>query len=43
MAFGKGTSGVIQYSEASAVGSILLVIALAFGLVYVAVQRHEEG
>lgn len=43
MAFGKGTSGVIQYSEASAVGSILLVIALAFGLVYVALQRHEEG
>lgn len=43
MAFGKGTSGVIQYSEASAVGSILLVIALVFGLVYVAVQRHEEG
>ena len=42
MAFGKGTSGVIQYSEASAVGSILLVVALLFGLVYVAIQRRGE-
>ena len=42
MAFGKGTSGVIRYSEASAVGSILLVVALAFGLLYIAVQRKQE-
>ena len=42
MAFGKGTSSVIRYSEASAVGGILLVIALAFGLVYIAVQRKQE-
>lgn len=42
MAFGKGTSGVIQYSEASAVGSILLIVALLFGLVYVAIQQREE-
>lgn len=42
MAFGKGTSGVIQYSEASAVGSVLLLVALLFGLVYVAVQHRTE-
>jgi multiple sugar transport system permease protein len=42
MAFGKGASSVIKYSEASAVGSILLVVALAFGLVYIAVQRRQE-
>ena len=42
MAFGKGTSSVIKYSEASVVGSILLVVALLFGLVYIAVQRRQE-
>ncbi|WP_448061788.1 carbohydrate ABC transporter permease [Cellulomonas hominis] len=42
MAFGKGASQVIRYSEASAVGSILLVIALIGGLVYTAVQRRQE-
>jgi len=42
MAFGKGTSGVIKYSEASVVGTILLVVALIFGLVYIAVQRKQE-
>jgi len=42
MAFGKGTSAVVKYSEASAVGGILLVIALVFGLVYIAVQRRQE-
>jgi multiple sugar transport system permease protein len=42
MAFGKGASSVIKYSEASAVGSILLVVALAFGLVYIAMQRRQE-
>ena len=42
MAFGKGASQVIKYSEASAVGSILLVIALIGGLVYATVQRRQE-
>ncbi|WP_265521708.1 carbohydrate ABC transporter permease [Oerskovia flava] len=42
MAFGKGTSASIQYSEASAVGSVLLVVALAFGLLYLALQRKQE-
>ena len=42
MAFGKGTSAVIRYSEASAVGTILLVVALVFGFVYIAVQRKQE-
>lgn len=42
MAFGKGTSGVIKYSEASVVGSILLVVALVMGFVYLAVQRRQE-
>jgi multiple sugar transport system permease protein len=42
MAFGKGTSAVIKYSQASVVGTILLVIALVMGLVYLAVQRREE-
>jgi multiple sugar transport system permease protein len=42
MAFGKGTSGVIRYSEASALGSILLVVALMFGLIYVAIQNRLD-
>ena len=42
MAFGKGTSGVIRYSEASALGSILLVVALVFGLIYVALQNRLD-
>ncbi|MFC8801094.1 carbohydrate ABC transporter permease [Promicromonospora sp. NPDC057138] len=42
MAFGKGTSAVIRYSEASAVGTILLLAALVFGFVYIAVQRKQE-
>lgn len=42
MAFGKGSSAVIRYSEASVVGTILLLVALAFGLLYVAVQRRQE-
>lgn len=42
MAFGKGSSQVIRYSQASAVGTILLVIALIGGLVYAAVQRRQE-
>lgn len=41
MAFGKGTSSLIQYSEASVVGTILLLIALAFGMLYIFMQRKE--
>jgi multiple sugar transport system permease protein len=43
MAFGKGASAVIKYSEASVVGSILLLIALVMGFVYLAVQRRQEA
>lgn len=43
MAFGKGSSSIIKYSEASAVGSILLLIALVFGLIYIALQRKQES
>ncbi len=42
MAFGKGTSAVIKYSQASAVGSILLLVALVMGFVYLFVQRRQE-
>jgi multiple sugar transport system permease protein len=42
MAFGKGSSAVIRYSEASVIGTILLLVALAFGLLYVVVQRRQE-
>lgn len=42
MAFGKGTSATIKYSEASAVGSILLLVALVMGIVYLVVQRRQE-
>lgn len=42
MAFGKGASTAIKYSQASAVGTILLLVALFFGLVYLAVQRRRE-
>lgn len=41
-AFGKGTSAVIEYSQASVVGTILLLVALLMGLVYLAVQRTER-
>ena len=41
MAFGKGTA-VIQYSQASVVGTILLLIALVMGFVYLGVQRRQE-
>jgi multiple sugar transport system permease protein len=43
MAFGKGSSAVIRYSEASAVGSILLVVAIAMGFVHLYVQRRREA
>jgi multiple sugar transport system permease protein len=42
MAFGKGSSAAIRYSEASVVGTILLLIALAFGLLYLVAQRRQE-
>jgi multiple sugar transport system permease protein len=41
MAFGKGTSAVIQYSEASALGTLLLIVALVGGVLWLAVQRRE--
>jgi multiple sugar transport system permease protein len=43
MAFGKGTSAVIKYSQASVVGTILLIAALIMGLVYVAVIHQKEA
>lgn len=42
MAFGKGTSATIRYSEASVVGTILIVVALIFALIYLWAQRNEE-
>lgn len=42
MAFGKGASSVIRYSQASVLGTILLLIALAMGFVYLVVQRRQE-
>lgn len=42
MAFGKGSSAVIRYSQASVVGTILLLVALAMGFVYLFVQRRQE-
>lgn len=42
MAFGKGHSSTIRYSEASVVGTILILIAVVFAFVYLAVQRKEE-
>ncbi|MCH7229435.1 sugar ABC transporter permease [Glycomyces sp. L485] len=42
MSVGKGASAIIRYSEASAVGTILLLAALAFGLIYIAAQRKQE-
>jgi multiple sugar transport system permease protein len=43
MAFGKGSSAAIRYSEASAIGTILLLVALAFGVVYLVAQRRQEA
>jgi len=42
MAFGKGSSAIIKYSEASVVGTILLLVALLMGFVYLFVQRRQE-
>lgn len=42
MAFGKGSSAVIKYSEASVIGSVLLLVALVMGFVYLFIQRRQE-
>ncbi len=42
MAFGKGYSSTIRYSEASVVGTLLILIALIFAFIYIGVQRREE-
>lgn len=42
MAFGKGSSSVIRYSQAAVVGTVLLVVALIMGFVYLFVQRRQE-
>lgn len=42
LAFGKGSSAIIRYSEASAISTILLVIALSFGAVYLIRQQKSE-
>lgn len=41
MAFGKGTSSTIRYSQASVVGTILIFIALIFAFIYLWVQGRE--
>jgi len=43
MAFGKGASSVIRYSQASAVGSILLLVAILMGIVHLFLQRGREA
>ena len=43
MAFGKGSSAIIRYSQASVVGSILLLVALAMGFLYLFFQRRREA
>lgn len=42
MAFGKGYSSTIKYSEASVVGTVLILIALVFAFIYLWAQRNEE-
>ena len=42
LAFGKGASAIIRYSEASAISTILLVIALIFGAFYLTRQQKDE-
>ena len=42
MAFGKGTSTTIKYSQASVVGTLLIVVALIFAFIYLWLQRKEE-
>jgi multiple sugar transport system permease protein len=42
MAFGKGASAAIRYSEASVVGTLLLVVALLMGVLHLVLQRRRE-
>jgi multiple sugar transport system permease protein len=42
MAFGKGYSSTIKYSQASVVGTVLILIALVFAFIYLWAQRNEE-
>lgn len=42
LAFGKGASAVIRYSEASAISTVLLVIALFFAVFYLIRQQQGE-
>jgi multiple sugar transport system permease protein len=42
MAFGKGYSSQIKYSQASVVGTVLILIALVFAFIYLWAQRKEE-
>ncbi|WP_018142737.1 carbohydrate ABC transporter permease [Alloscardovia criceti] len=42
MAFGKGHSSQIRYSEASVIGTTLIIIALIFAFIYLWVQRDED-
>jgi len=42
MAFGKGTSATIKYSQAAVLGSILILVALVFGFIYLWVQKSQE-
>lgn len=42
MAFGKGTSATIKYSQAAVLGSILILVALLFGFIYLRVQKAQE-
>ncbi|WP_297317220.1 sugar ABC transporter permease [Bifidobacterium indicum] len=42
MAFGKGTSATIKYSQAAVLGSILILVALIFGFIYLRVQKAQE-
>lgn len=42
MAFGKGYSSTIRYSQASVVGTLLILIALIFAFVYIGVSPKDE-
>lgn len=42
LAFAKGSHMTIQYSEASVIGTILILVALAFAFIYLWAQKKEE-
>lgn len=42
LAFAQGSVRTIQYSEASVIGTILIIIALCFAFVYLAAQKKES-